>query len=76
MATNFPGSLDSYTNPVGSDLLSTGAGGDSHSTMHSNLNDAVEALEAKVGANSSAVTTSHDYKIDACLLYTSDAADE
>ena len=65
MATNFPGSLDSYTNPVGSDLLSTGAGGDSHSTMHSNLNDAVEALEAKVGANSSDVTTSHDYKIDA-----------
>ena len=75
MATNFPGSLDSYTNPVGSDLLSTGAGGDSHSTMHSNLNDAVEALEAKVGANSSAVTTSHDYKIDALETDVSGATD-
>jgi len=28
------------------------------------VNDAVEALETKVGANSSAVTTSHDYKIN------------
>jgi hypothetical protein len=34
-----------------------------HATQHSDLNDAVEALQAKVGADSSAVTTSHDYKI-------------
>ena len=65
MATNFPGSLDSYVNPVGSDGLSSGAGGVSHASMHANLNDAVEALEVKVGANSSGVTTSHDYRIDA-----------
>ncbi len=65
MATNFPGSLDTYVNPVGSDGLSSGAGGVSHSSMHGNIHDAVEALEAKVGVDSSAVTTSHDYKIDA-----------
>jgi hypothetical protein len=34
-----------------------------HATQHADLNDAVEALEAKVGADSSAVTSSHDYKI-------------
>jgi len=34
-----------------------------HATQHSDLNDAVEALQAKVGADSSAVTSSHDYKI-------------
>jgi hypothetical protein len=34
-----------------------------HATQHADLNDAVVALEAKVGADSSAVTSSHDYKI-------------
>ena len=75
MATNFPGSLDTYVNPVGSDGLSSGAGGVSHASMHANLHDAVEALEAKVGANSSGVTTSHDYKIDALETDVSGATD-
>lgn len=59
MATNFPTSLDSLTNPTSSDTLDS----PSHSGQHANLNDAVEALEAKVGADSSAVTTSLDYKV-------------
>lgn len=59
MATNFPVSLDALTNPSGSDTLGTTAV--LHSTQHANLNDAVEALQAKVGVDSSAVTTSHDY---------------
>jgi len=59
MATNFPASLDTLTNPTSSDSLSS----PSHSAQHANVNDAVEALQAKVGADSSAVTTSHDYKI-------------
>lgn len=59
MATNYPASLDSLTNPSASDnTLAV-----SHSSQHANANDAIEALEAKVGANSSAVTTSHDYKL-------------
>ena len=37
----------------------------SHAGQHSDLNDAVEALQAKVGADSSAVSSSHDYKIAA-----------
>lgn len=59
MATNFPSSLDALTNPTSSDPLNS----PSHSAQHANANDAIEALEAKVGVDSSAVTTSHTYKI-------------
>lgn len=59
MATNFPASLDTLTNPTSSDSLSS----PSHSAQHANVNDAVEALQAKVGADSSAVTSSLDYRI-------------
>lgn len=59
MATNFPTSLDTLTNPTSSDSLSS----PSHSAQHANVNDAVEALQAKVGVDSSAVTSSLDYKV-------------
>ena len=59
MATSFPSGLDSLTNPSSGDSLSS----PSHSAQHANVNDAVEALEAKVGVNGSAVTTSLDYKV-------------
>jgi len=56
---NFPTSLDTLTNPNAGDNTSVV----SHSLQHQNVNDAIEALEAKVGVNSSAVTSSHDYKL-------------
>jgi hypothetical protein len=59
MATNFPASLDSLTNPAAGDSLSS----PSHSAQHANVNDAVEALQAKVGVDGSAVTSSLDYKV-------------
>jgi len=59
VATNFPTSLDSITNPTASDKLNS----PSHSSQHSTVNDAVEALEAKVGVNSSAVATRLDYLV-------------
>lgn len=59
MATSFPTGLDALTNPTASDYLSS----PSHSAQHANSNDSIEALEAKVGIDSSAVTTSHDYKL-------------
>lgn len=43
MAITFPTSLDAFSNPASGDLLSTG-----HALQHANINDAVEALEAKV----------------------------
>lgn len=61
MPTNFPTSLDAFTNPAAGDALS--ASTPSHSGQHGSLNDAVEALEAKVGVDNSAVTTSIDSQL-------------
>jgi len=59
VATNFPTSLDALTNPTASDSLTS----PSHADQHADANDAIEALQAKVGVNGSAVTTSLDYKV-------------
>jgi hypothetical protein len=59
MATNFPNSLDSLTNPATTDQLNS----PSHAAQHANANDAIEQLEAKVGVDGSTVETSHSYKI-------------
>ena len=61
MATNFPGSLDSFTNPSASDAMDSVTV--PHADQHANLNDAVESLQAKVGVDGSAVTSSLDYKV-------------
>ena len=59
MATNFPTSLDTLVNPLSGNNVSS----PSHAAQHTNANDAIEALEAKVGITNSAVSTSHDYRI-------------
>lgn len=59
MATTFPTSLDGLTNPSSGDTLNA----PSHSAQHANSNDAIEALQTKVGVDNSAVATSLDYKM-------------
>lgn len=59
MATSFPTGLDALTNPTSGNTLAS----PDHAGQHADANDAIEALEAKVGVNGSAVTTSLDYKI-------------
>jgi len=59
MATNFPNSLDNLTNPASTDPTDA----PSHSQQHTNANDAIEALEAKVGVNNSANTATLDYRV-------------
>lgn len=61
MATSFPSGLDALTNPTSSDGLNS----PDHAGQHADANDAIEALQAKVGVNGSAVTSSLDYKIAA-----------
>lgn len=63
MAISYPSSLDSFPNPQSTDLLENASPTLDHWTQHANINDAVEALEAKVGVDGSAVTTSFDYKL-------------
>lgn len=57
MATNFPESLDNFSNPESTDSLA------GHAQQHTNLNDAVEALQTKIGIDGSANTDSLDYRI-------------
>lgn len=45
MAINYPTSLDSLTNPAGTNTLDS----PDHATQHSDANDILEALESKVG---------------------------
>ena len=59
MATSFPTSKDTLVNPQSTDSPKLV----SHAAQHANANDAIEALETKVGVNNSADATSHDYKI-------------
>ena len=42
MSTNFPGALDSLTNPLGSDGMAVV----SHAAQHTDANDAIEAINA------------------------------
>jgi hypothetical protein len=59
MATNFPTSLDNLTNPASTDPTDA----PSHSQQHADANDAIEALETKVGVNNSSNTSSLDYRV-------------
>lgn len=66
---NYPTTLDTLSNPSASDLMENVTATLDHDVQHSNVNDAIEALEAKVGVNNSAVTTSLDYKVNNALNY-------
>jgi hypothetical protein len=47
MATNYPSSLDSLTNPTATDTLDSATV--PHASQHTDINDAVEAIEAELG---------------------------
>ena len=53
MAINYPTSLDTFTNPTGASLLTS----PSHALQHSDINDAVEALQAKVAIGNTVLGT-------------------
>lgn len=50
--SNYPSSLDSFVNPTTNDFLNS----PNHVSQHSDINDAVEALEAKLGITASTPT--------------------
>lgn len=59
MPTNFPTSLDAITNPTSLNYLDdTGV---VHADLHSNVNDAIEAMQDKIGIDNSLDATSLDY---------------
>ena len=61
MAVNYPETLDSFINPASNSSVAN----PSHAEQHADANDAIEALQHKVGVDNSTVTTSLDYRIAA-----------
>jgi hypothetical protein len=59
MATAFPTTKDDFVNPQSTDSTALV----SHASQHANANDAIEALETKVGVNNSTDPNSLDYKV-------------
>lgn len=53
MASTFPTALDAFTNPTATSLLTS----PNHAQQHSDINDAVEALEAKVAIGNTVLGT-------------------
>lgn len=56
---SYPSALDSWATMSGSDTLSAAG----HTARHNAVQAAVVALETKLGVDSSAVSTTHDYKL-------------
>ena len=69
--TNFPTALDAFSNPAPTDTLDSVAV--PHAAQHANANDAIEALQAKVGVDGSADTSSLDYRMTAAEVGKADA---
>ena len=59
MSSTFPTTIDTLTDGIADSYLNN----PDHTTIHNDANDAIERIEAKVGEDASAVTTSHDYKL-------------
>jgi hypothetical protein len=57
VATNFPQSLDNLNNPNATDSLA------GHAALHGNVNDAIEAIQTKVGVDGSSNPNSLDFKV-------------
>lgn len=59
ISNTFPTAIQTGTDPIGTDEMSTF----DHAGLESFQNDSILALKNKVGIDSSAVNTSHDYKL-------------
>lgn len=57
----YPDTLDQLTNPTANDRLNS----PSHSGQHTDANNAIEAIEAKLGINTSLEPTTIDYRVRA-----------
>ncbi len=57
MATSYPTSKDNLANPAATESM------EGHAALHGNVNDAIEAIENKLGVNGSTDVNSIDYKV-------------
>lgn len=61
MASSYPGALDAFTNPVATDTLDN----PSHSDQHTNINDAMEAVQAELGTDPAGTFATVKARLDA-----------
>src|SRR3990167_8111701 len=60
MSTNYPSGTDSLTNPAGTNTLpGTESGGIPHAELHTNISDAVEAIQSSAGTHSGTNVLKH-----------------
>jgi hypothetical protein len=73
MAIQYPNALDTFTNPLAAQAMD--AEGVEHDVQHANANDAIEALQAKVGINNSLDENALDFLVRKLLgaLFNDDA---
>jgi hypothetical protein len=63
--TLYPGAKDTFVNPQSTDTMDSETV--PHDVQHANLNDAVAALQNRVGITASADATSLDYQVNQLL---------
>lgn len=51
MPSSYPGGFDTFGAPTGTDSTATAIGGRTHSQSHTDLGDAIEAVQAELGVN-------------------------
>jgi len=61
VATNYPGAIDSLTNPSAGDALTS----PSHSAQHANANDAIKAIETELGTDPSGASATVKARFEA-----------
>lgn len=74
MPTQFPIALDDFLNPTSASTL--GTPGLKHSEQHANTNDAIEAIQLRVGVVGSADTSSLTKQVDDLRLAASTFLDQ
>ena len=63
MASSYPGALDSFSNPSGTDTLDNVT--TPHATQHANANDAIEAIQAELGTDPAGTYATVKARLDA-----------
>lgn len=65
MSSNYPTSIQSFSNPTATDLLENATAALDHDYQHTTENDTLFALQTKCGVDGSAVNTTFDFKLSA-----------
>lgn len=69
MATNYPGSLDSFDTIASDKKTSDSVGGRTHRQMHNDVADALEAVQAELGTDPAGAFATVKARLDALVAY-------